>query len=55
MLNKGPFIKEALETLKNIDERMINIVFKKHGSLRPLNVAKNFSKTGIHQKINDLK
>lgn len=44
MLNKGPFIREALETLTSIDERMVNHMFKKHGALRPLNVAGNFFK-----------
>ena len=42
MLNKGPFIREAVETLANIDERMIKHMFKKHGALRPLNVATGF-------------
>lgn len=56
MLNKGPFIKEALETLKNIDERMINLMFKKHGALRPLNVAKQFFENrDAPKKINDIK
>lgn len=45
MLNKGPFVKEALETLTNIDERMVKHMFKKHGALRPLNVAKHFFET----------
>lgn len=42
MLNKGPFVKEAVEILANIDERMTKHMFKKHGALRPLNVAKHF-------------
>lgn len=42
MLNKGPFIREAMEALANIDERMVKHMFKKHGALRPLNVARRF-------------
>lgn len=42
MLNKGPFVREAIEMLANIDERMAKHMFKKHGALRPLHVAKDF-------------
>ncbi len=42
MLNKGPFILQALTTLDNIIERMAMHQNKRHGRLRPLNVAKSF-------------
>lgn len=44
MLNKGPFIEKAIKTMKNIDDRMIHHMSKKHGALRPLNVAMEFWK-----------
>ena len=39
MLNKGPFIYEAIEMLKNILVRMKAHSFKKKNALRPLNIA----------------
>lgn len=42
MLNKGPYILDAVETLRNIDERMIAHHQKKMGALRPLHVAQRF-------------
>jgi pyruvate kinase len=44
MLNKGPYILDAVETLRNIDERMLAHHQKKMGALRPLHVAKRFFK-----------
>ncbi|MCO6489025.1 MAG: pyruvate kinase [Phaeodactylibacter sp.] len=41
MLNKGPYITEAIRTLKDILTRMEAHSFKKKGALRALNVAKN--------------
>lgn len=41
MLNKGPFIYEAIEMLKNILVRMEAHSFKKKNSLRALNIAIN--------------
>ncbi len=40
MLNKGPYINEAIKALKNILERMEAHSFKRKNSLRPLNIAK---------------
>lgn len=42
MLNKGPYIVEALATLKDIDARMAQHEEKKLKMLRPLNVARLF-------------
>lgn len=42
MLNKGPYIMEAIRTLRNIDNRMIAHHQKKMGALRPLHVAERF-------------
>ncbi|MCM4159834.1 pyruvate kinase [Antarcticibacterium flavum] len=42
MLNKGPFVEKAMKAIRNIDNRMIQHMSKKHGALRPLNVAKDF-------------
>ncbi|MCB0661782.1 MAG: hypothetical protein KDC24_03500 [Saprospiraceae bacterium] len=44
MLNKGPYILDAVDTLRNIDERMVAHHQKKMGALRPLHVAKRFFK-----------
>ncbi len=41
MLNKGPYINEAIKILKNISERMEAHSFKKKNSLRALNIAIN--------------
>ena len=41
MLNKGPFINEAIKMLKGILIRMEGHTFKKKNALRPLNIAKN--------------
>jgi pyruvate kinase len=43
MLNKGPFILEALSTLDNILQRMGAHVSKKRHVLRPLNIAIRFT------------
>jgi len=42
MLNKGPYIVEAVRTLRNITDRMAQHQQRKHGSLRPLAVASDF-------------
>lgn len=42
MLNKGPYLNEALEVINSIEERMSQHMFKKHGALRPLRVAERF-------------
>jgi pyruvate kinase len=42
MLNKGEYILDALRVLANILERMELHLDKKHGSFRPLGVAKRF-------------
>jgi pyruvate kinase len=47
MLNKGPYINDAIKMLKNILVRMEAHSFKKKNSLRALNIAKN----SIHQLI----
>ncbi|QBN17392.1 pyruvate kinase [Flavobacterium nackdongense] len=41
MLNKGPFINDAIQMLQNIMVRMEAHSFKKKNSLRALNIAKN--------------
>ncbi|HWS60910.1 MAG TPA: pyruvate kinase [Flavobacterium sp.] len=50
MLNKGPFINDAIKMLKNILIRMEAHSFKKKNSLRALNIAKN----SIHQLIGEI-
>ena len=40
MLNKGPFINNAIRTLENILVRMESHGFKQKNALRPLNIAK---------------
>jgi pyruvate kinase len=42
MLNKGPYILEAVRTLRNIDDRMLAHHQKKMSALRPLHVAQRF-------------
>ncbi|MCB0472140.1 MAG: hypothetical protein KDC56_03670 [Flavobacteriaceae bacterium] len=42
MLNKGPYINDAIKLLKDILTRMKGHVFKKKNELRALNVAKAF-------------
>ena len=42
MLNKGPFILEAVKTLQDLDQRMDAHHYKKMASLRPLQVAVRF-------------
>lgn len=42
MLNKGPFIVEAVKVLADILERMAFHMDKKHGSFRALSVARRF-------------
>ena len=42
MLNKGPYLNDALEVINSIEERMSQHMFKKHGALRPLRVAERF-------------
>jgi pyruvate kinase len=51
MLNKGPFINDAIKMLKNILIRMEAHSSKKKNSLRALNIAKN----SINQIIGDVK
>jgi len=43
MLNKGPYIVNAVETLNDIIRRMEKHQFKKKGQLRPLSIAHEFS------------
>ncbi|UJH68481.1 pyruvate kinase [Allomuricauda sp. SCSIO 65647] len=43
MLNKGPYILDAIKMLKNILRKMNAHVSKKKASLRALNVAKNYT------------
>ncbi len=50
MLNKGPYINDAIKMLKNILIRMEAHSFKKKNSLRALNIAKN----SINQLIGDI-
>ena len=50
MLNKGPFINDAIKMLKNILIRMEAHSFKKKNSLRALNIAKN----SVNQLIGDI-
>ena len=45
MLNKGPFINNAIRTLENILVRMESHGFKQKNALRPLNIAKQSLKT----------
>ena len=42
MLNKGPYVLDALHLLQDIDRRMAQHQSKKQHSLKPLNVARNF-------------
>jgi pyruvate kinase len=42
MLNKGPYILDAVRMLADIDRRMAPHQMKKQSSLRPLNVARSF-------------
>lgn len=51
MLNKGPFIYDAIALLNNVLERMEAHSFKKKSSLRSLNIAKNAL---IHLKQGDI-
>ncbi len=44
MLNKGPYINNAIHVLKNILIRMSGHSFKKKNELRALNVAKSYAK-----------
>ena len=41
MLNKGPYIVEAVTELSNILERMEQHQYKKAAQLRALNIARN--------------
>jgi len=41
MLNKGPYIVDAVKTLKEIISKMENHGYKKKNSMRILNIAKN--------------
>lgn len=50
MLNKGPFINDAIKMLKNILIRMEAHSFKKKNSLRALNIAQN----SVNQLIGDI-
>lgn len=50
MLNKGPFINDAIKMLKNILIRMEAHSFKKKNSFRALNIAKN----SINQLIGEI-
>lgn len=48
MLNKGPYIVNAVATLEDIAIRMEKHQFKRKGNLRPLSVAKHFwTQTGV--------
>lgn len=48
MLNKGPHIVDAVNTLENIIKRMERHQRKRWGSLRPLSVARRFVHDTIH-------
>ncbi len=48
MLNKGPYIVDAIHTLKSILTKMSHHTAKRKSSLRPLNVAKSMLKK-IHK------
>ncbi len=50
MLNKGPYINDAIKMLKNILVRMEAHSFKKKNSLRALNIAKN----SVNQLIGEI-
>ena len=50
MLNKGPYINDAIKMLKNILIRMEAHSFKKKNSLRALNIAKN----SVNQLIGEI-
>jgi len=50
MLNKGPYINDAIKMLKNILIRMEAHSLKKKNSLRALNIAKK----SVHQLIGDI-
>jgi pyruvate kinase len=50
MLNKGPYINDAIKMLKNILIRMETHSFKKKNSLRALNIAKN----SVNQLIGEI-
>jgi len=41
MLNKGPFINDAIKVLRNVLEKIENQKFKTKNALRPLSIAKN--------------
>lgn len=49
MLNKGPYINEAIKVLKNILVRMEGHSFKKKNELRALNVSQKYVKR-LHEK-----
>ena len=51
MLNKGPYINNAIQVLKNILIRMSGHSFKKKNELRALNVAKSYAKTLKEPKV----
>jgi pyruvate kinase len=54
MLNKGPYINDAIKTLKNILIRMEGHSFKKKNELRALNVSKNyFQKRKERKKVSN--
>jgi pyruvate kinase len=47
MLNKGPYILEAVKTLQDIIDRMEQHLYKKQGTLRLLKVAEKFFKSKV--------
>jgi len=53
MLNKGPFINDAIKILKNILIRMEGHSFKKKNELRALNISKRYfqKKNGINNEL----
>ncbi len=50
MLNKGPYVVDAVSTLNDILQRMAYHQCKRKGNLRPLSVARKFINDGIKKK-----
>ena len=50
MLNKGPYVVDAVSTLNDILQRMAYHQCKRKGNLRPLSVARKFINDGLKKK-----
>lgn len=50
MLNKGPYVVDAVSTLNDILQRMAYHQCKRKGNLRPLSVARKFINDGLKMK-----